>query len=618
MASNFLKQLQNTIETGKLQGVTNIKNLYEHFKDSGISYKDFKKQMHDYGIYGHIGRHDMARLSGMYYGSKEADFQEGRKAHMLARDDGSLVYKDSNLAITPTVPQAITPLNILVTAPIEKEKVTTTPKVITTKQNKPKKWYEGQDWSTDQVIVPANSGDPNNFGIVKNTSNSPEVFTGNRYYVPGVKTREFEEWIRNHPNYWRDQLERLQRLQTGGQVKSSSSKEDSVMQFVKALAQTLQADPQQVVQAAQQNPEALKSAVQVYQQTQDINQAAQAFTQAMQQQTQAAKHGAKLNYIKTLKNQCAEDEELYYFKRGGSVGCGCKKKEQGGELKEKKESVINKFKAIKKNQSGDKLKKLSDKALNDSISKYNKPYPKEYTSEDKIKQEEKLEKFEAEKERRKNIKKDCGGSKMKLKAGDKVKSAGAGCIAKFKMHKQGGSLNGIPFYQEGTNKGGIQSMAELIPIYGTYKAGQRFFRNPSWRTAGEFAVSGLADAAMLTGVGLGAGTALKAGNMAVKAGKVAKTASNLRKIKAARNLKYGQPYGISGYYDNAAETASNLALDALAYGTDYGKAVQQGSKLINQANWADGAANTYNTAKWMGESALTSGATGAIVRKTNK
>jgi hypothetical protein len=40
------------------------------------------------------------------------------------------------------------------------------------------------------------------------------------------------------------------------------------------------------------------------------------------------------------------------------------------------------------------------------------------------------------------VAKDCGGSKMKLKKGDKVcpkcgkvHAAGAGCIAKFKMHK---------------------------------------------------------------------------------------------------------------------------------------------------------------------------------------
>ena len=58
-----------------------------------------------------------------------------------------------------------------------------------------------------------------------------------------------------------------------------------------------------------------------------------------------------------------------------------------------------------------------------------------------------------------NLQKDCGGSKMKFKKGDKVcpkcgkvHAAGAGCmlssVKKFKMHKQGGSLNGIPFIRK--------------------------------------------------------------------------------------------------------------------------------------------------------------------------
>lgn len=234
------------------------------------------------------------------------------------------------------------------------------------------------------------------------------------------------------------------KFQQGGQASS----QDAVMQFVQALAQTLQADPNQVIQAAQQNPEALKSAVQVYQQTQDIQQAAQAFSQALQSQAQVAKHGAKLNYLKALKNQCADDEELVYFKKGGKVDCGCRKKEDGGEMK--KESPISKFKKVKKADDGVKL--LSNKQLNDSISKYNKPYSKGMSYEDKVKQEEKLEKFQKEAERRKNsnksIKKDCGGSKMKLKKGDKVcpkcgkvHAAGMGCaVAKFKYRKLGGQL----------------------------------------------------------------------------------------------------------------------------------------------------------------------------------
>jgi hypothetical protein len=74
-----------------------------------------------------------------------------------------------------------------------------------------------------------------------------------------------------------------------------------------------------------------------------MNQAAKAFQQGIQ----SARRGAKLQYLKSLKHQCAEDEELYYYKTGGSiVGCGCKKKE-GGEIKDKKESPVAKFKAKK-------------------------------------------------------------------------------------------------------------------------------------------------------------------------------------------------------------------------------------------------------------------------------
>ena len=49
-----------------------------------------------------------------------------------------------------------------------------------------------------------------------------------------------------------------------------------------------------------------------------------------------AMHGAKLNYIKRLKNLCEEDEELVYLKKGGRVDCKCRKKiaseEEGGKV----------------------------------------------------------------------------------------------------------------------------------------------------------------------------------------------------------------------------------------------------------------------------------------------
>jgi hypothetical protein len=76
-----------------------------------------------------------------------------------------------------------------------------------------------------------------------------------------------------------------------------------------------------------------------------MNQAAKAFQQGIQ----SARRGAKLQYLKSLKHQCADDEELYYYKKGGSVGCGCKKKEDGGEIaKAQKGTAVDKFKNRKK------------------------------------------------------------------------------------------------------------------------------------------------------------------------------------------------------------------------------------------------------------------------------
>ena len=301
----------------------------------------------------------------------------------------------------------------------------------------------------------------------------------------------------------------FKQFQQGGQVKQSSE-QDAVMQFVQALAQTLQADPNQVIQAAQQNPEALRSAAEVYNQTQDMQQAAQAFTQALQSQAKAAKHGAKLNYLKALKNKCSEDEELVYFKKGGKVDCGCKKKEDGGEMKEeKKKSAVDRFKSIRKAQDGVKnytkdqiagrtpVKTINginyylngdgqivkdpkgkgsakpedrnqnkEKKLDPKTTKTlpNGKYPSNWTADDKITWERehgpKDEGAHTAREQKcgGKMKKDCGGSK--LKKGDKVcpkcgkvHAAGAGCmlssVKKFKMHKQGGSLNGVPFMQQG-------------------------------------------------------------------------------------------------------------------------------------------------------------------------
>ena len=120
------------------------------------------------------------------------------------------------------------------------------------------------------------------------------------------------------------------------------------------IQQLPQEQQQQIMQAFAQW--AQQKGVDINQLQQDPNALEQALTQFMQEmqsQTQAARHGAKLNYIKSLKNQCPEGEELYYYKKGGSVGCGCKKKEDGGEIEkaQKGTKAVDKFKNRKQDQA---------------------------------------------------------------------------------------------------------------------------------------------------------------------------------------------------------------------------------------------------------------------------
>ena len=82
---------------------------------------------------------------------------------------------------------------------------------------------------------------------------------------------------------------------------------------------------------------------------------------------------------------------------------------------------------------------------------------------------------------------------------------------------------------------------ELLPVYGTIQSGKRFFKDPSWRGAGEFALDLVGDAALLTGVGAGAGAALKAAKAAKTAGVVAKTAKTGKAYRAAKAVAKSYP-----------------------------------------------------------------------------
>ena len=82
---------------------------------------------------------------------------------------------------------------------------------------------------------------------------------------------------------------------------------------------------------------------------------------------------------------------------------------------------------------------------------------------------------------------------------------------------------------------------ELLPVYGTIQSGKRFFKDPSWKGAGEFALDLVGDAALLTGVGAGAGAALKAAKAAKAAGVVAKTAKTGKAYRAAKTVANSYP-----------------------------------------------------------------------------
>lgn len=114
--------------------------------------------------------------------------------------------------------------------------------------------------------------------------------------------------------------------------------------FIQFLAQKTGAKNQQELEAAiQQLGE------------QGLQQAYQEFMQLIQQQqVQAAKFGAKLNYIRSLRGQCPEGYEMQYFKSGGQLCKKCMKKQsmkQGGETPQ---NPIDEFKC------GRKMKKKAE------------------------------------------------------------------------------------------------------------------------------------------------------------------------------------------------------------------------------------------------------------------
>ena len=211
-------------------------------------------------------------------------------------------------------------------------------------------------------------------------------------------------------------------------------------------------------------------------------------------QAQKAEHGAKLQYFKKLKNQCADDEEVVYYKKGGLVDCGCKKKE-GGEVVKANfgtflEKIKNKFNSTVQSIGNAGQQMIKQEAQKQPFKNKPKQTKKGTTwgetsevigskghdrgnggldarVQDGADTDKGFNRGYMRNTKGGEIKKNCDGSKV-------ISKFKAKCGSKIKKHQQGGSLNGIPFYQEGTPKGGIPTAPKATD---RYKGG--FILNPN-------------------------------------------------------------------------------------------------------------------------------------------
>lgn len=162
--------------------------------------------------------------------------------------------------------------------------------------------------------------------------------------------------------------------------------EQMQQQIVQLVQMAMQGDEQanqkiqQIMQAAQQGDQ---QAAQIAQMIQQVAQ------QLQGQQVQTAKFGAKLNYIKYLRNQCPEGYEMQTFRKGGAICKKCIRKKQAGDVMDApRGNAVDQFKC------GRKMKK-----------------------------------------------KACGGSVEKDKCGKKMKKKA--CGGQVKKNQQGGTLNSL-------------------------------------------------------------------------------------------------------------------------------------------------------------------------------
>lgn len=168
----------------------------------------------------------------------------------------------------------------------------------------------------DMVILPqSKSGDYDGYRVQKYDE---KTFGNIPKYINGLK------YMFNN---------RITKKQQGGQL--STTQQQGLQYLAQMYAQQTGKDPQQDQEGFMQFVQQLAQQAGV----QDIGQLLDMIYQQAQGQAQAAKHGAKLNYLKKLAGRCPEGTELRYFKAGGQVCSKCvsvQKEKCGSKMKKKK------------------------------------------------------------------------------------------------------------------------------------------------------------------------------------------------------------------------------------------------------------------------------------------
>lgn len=224
---------------------------------------------------------------------------------------------------------------------------------------------------------------------------------------------------------------------------------DKIKKQIVALLAAVQQGDQKATQALQ---EIMNKAKQGDQKAIALASAIQSVAKEMQQGAQgtnpvAARFGAKLNYIRTLKGNAPEGEEVVYFKSGGQVQKKFVKKGAAGAKDQKngKEAI----KDFKKKACGGTKMKFADGGkpkviINKNDTVHVNGQPRSLTNSDgtKVNPKSPYPVYSA-KEYQKDRKSNKKDAKARVQKADEASSEK--CGGKVKKHQFGGSLNGVPF-----------------------------------------------------------------------------------------------------------------------------------------------------------------------------